>query len=402
MNHLSNPCYAHGVGSINNSSIINRPRCHPSKKGGGGTGRNKNSMRTISMYLALLILSLIAQSAVAQDQGYKEEVATLKARKKEITQQEKDALKLEIQDINKRLDQKLISVEEAKILKEAAAKKRALNIENRIAIVDNEIALLERNEGKLLVLQERDSTEKTAGFEFDVKRSDGTSIFAKRQRWRRDVKYDRRTYSDLVLAIGFNNAIIDGASLGDSPYKTGGSRFFEMGWAWRTRVFKNSNFMRINYGFSFQFNGLKPKDNQIFVVNGDQTELQDFEFNLSKSKFRMDNLVFPLHLEFGPSRFWQTDEKIRYSLRNQFRVGFGGYGGFNIGSRQKLKYRNESGNRIKEKLKRDYNVSDFVYGLSAYIGVEGVLLYAKYDLSPIFENAVVEQNNISLGLRFDL
>ena len=159
--------------------------------------------------------------------------------------------------------------------------------------------------------------------------------------------------------------------------------------------------MRLNYGFSFQFNGLKPDDNQYFVENGDQTELQEFEFNLEKSKLRIDNLVFPVHLEFGPSRVSRSEERIRYSLHRQFRIGIGGYGGFNLGTRQKLKY-NQDGNSVKDKFKRSYNTSNLIYGLSAYVGVEGILLYAKYDLNPIFKDAEIEQRNISLGLRFDL
>jgi hypothetical protein len=115
----------------------------------------------------------------------------------------------------------------------------------------------------------------------------------------------------------------------------------------------------------------------------------------------MDNLVFPVHFEFGPSIFTRTDDRIRYSIENQFRFGIGGYGGFNLGTRQKLKYDRE-GDSVKDKLKRDYNTADLIYGLSAYIGYDGVLIYAKYDLNPIFKNAEVEQRNISLGLRFDL
>ena len=37
-----------------------------------------------------------------------------------------------------------------------------------------------------------------------------------------------------------------------------------------------------------------------------------------------------------------------------------------------------------------------------YACVDGVLLYVKYDLNPIFKNAAVDQRNVSLGLRFDL
>ena len=275
-----------------------------------------------------------------------------------------------------------------------------MNIENRLTIVNNQILLLERNQGNTLTAIEMDSIDgDRVGFSINI---DGEPAFLFNSReWKRDIKYDRKTYSDFVFAIGFNNAIIEGQSLNDSPYKIGGSRFFEMGWQWRTRVFPRSNWLRFHYGFSFQFNGLKPENNQVFVLNGDQTTLEEFEFELNKSKLRMDNLVFPVHFEFGPSRFRKTEKSIRYSNEIKLRIGIGGYAGFILGTRQKLKYTRD-GEDVKDKLKRDYNTSDLIYGLSAYIGFDGIQLYAKYDLNPIFRDALVEQNNISLGLRFDL
>ena len=340
------------------------------------------------------------QTAKAQEE-YQKEVEVLKEQKTKITQQEKEALKFEVENINERLSKGSITEEKANMLKQAAAEKRALNIENRMAIIDNQINLLERNQGKTLVLMEFD-TLNGKGIRLGVDINGKPAVLFKTNKWKREIQYDRRTYSDFVLAVGLNNAIIEGQSLNDSPYKIGGSRFFEIGWQWRTRVFENTNFLRLNYGFSFQFNGLKPKDNQYFVAleNG-QTELQEFDFDLDKSKLRMDNLVFPVHFEFGPSTLKTSEETMRYSLQDQFRIGIGGYAGFNMSTRQKLKY-DRNGDNVKDKLKRGYNTNDLIYGLSAYAGVDGVLLYVKYDLNPIFKDALVDQRNISLGLRFDL
>jgi len=356
-------------------------------------------MKTITFYSAVLFLFLVSQTMFGQE-DYQKKIEALKIEKQRIVEQEKDALKFEVRDINKRLEKGDISENEAKILKEEVAKQRALNIENRVAIIENRIALLERNKGDVLTLTESDTIygdRMRIGLLIDGK----PAITFNSNRRRREIKYDRRTYSDFVMAIGLNNALIEGQSLSDSPYKIGGSRFFEMGWQWRTRVFKRSNWLRFNYGFSFQFNGLKPDDNQIFVQNGDQTVLGEFEYDLDKSKFRMDNLVFPVHFEVGPSRLRKSERSMRYSIRDQFRLGFGGYGGFNLGTRQKLKY-NRDGENVKDKLKRDYNSSDLIYGVSGYMGFDGVLLYLKYDLNPIFKDADVKQNNISLGLRFDI
>jgi len=363
-------------------------------------------MRKFTLYLMALLLAFYVNNMEAQEETNesKTTLKMLESAKEKITTQEKEALKKEVENINQRLQNGAISKEEASILKEEAAKKRALNIENRIAIIDNKIKLAERNGDNVLEL---DTLNYSSQIEIGFGGRDGDEeriigIRFKENPRTRNIPYDRRTYSDFFLAVGLNNAIIDGQSLEDIPYRVGGSRFFELGWQWRTRVFKNTNFLRLNYGFSFQFNGLKPKGNQYFVAgdNG-QTELQEFEFDLRKSKLRMDNLVFPVHFEFGPSKLKKTENKVRYSLRNQFRLGLGGYGGFNLGTRQKLKY-NRNGERVKDKLKRGYNTSGFVYGLSAYGGFDGVLLYVKYDLNPIFSNALVEQRNVSLGLRFDL
>lgn len=356
-------------------------------------------MKTVTFYLAALFICLVTQHVFGQE-DYQKKIEKLKAEKERIIEQEKDALKFEVKDINSRLEDGTISESEAKILKEEVAKRRALNIENRIAIIDHKIVWLERNEGDVLTLVETDSLDSehmNIGLLIDGK----PAFVFNSKRWKKDIKYDRRTYSDFVLAVGLNNALIEGQSLDDTPYKIGGSRFFEMGWQWRTRVFKNSNWLRFNYGVSFQFNGLKPDGNQVFVQDGDQTVLEEFEYDLSKSKLRMDNLVFPVHLEVGPSRFRKSERTIRYSIRNQFRFGFGGYAGFNLGTRQKLKYTRD-GEKVKDKLKRGYNTSNLIYGVSSYFGFDGMLLYIKYDLNPIFKDAAIEQNNISLGFRFDI
>ncbi len=354
----------------------------------------------VRFLIPVILLFTLSQLRGQEDERaeYEERIERLEAKREKIAEVEKEALKEEVLQIEARLEDGDISEEEAKRLKEDAARKRAMNIEDQQRMIDSEIALLRRNEGDVLGTGwSSDEGMESIGVSINV--NDEPWIFWDRKN--RPVKYDRRTYGDVVIAFGLNNAIVEGESLEDTPYKVGGSRFFEIGWAWRTRVFKNSNFLRLHYGFSFQFNGLKPKDNQYFVSDNGETQLEEFDLDLDKSKFRMDNLVFPVHLEFGPSKLREYKNRIRYSLDKQLRIGVGGYAGFMMGARQKLKY-DRNGKRVKDKLIGGYNTSDFVYGLSGYIGVEGVLLYAKYDLSPIFQDAAVEQRNVSLGLRFDL
>jgi hypothetical protein len=360
-------------------------------------------MKRIYLLTTILITLAIFQLQ-AQEKDSKEVVATkielLKNERSKIELEEKNLLKNEIEAINKKLAKNLISEDEAKKLKEEAAKNRALNIKSRITIIDSKIDLLERNK----LGNEKDYRYSDYGSVIRIGRADERSddlIYIGGPKDDKPRKYDLRTKSDMVLAFGFNNAIIDDESFNDSPYKVGGSRFFEIGWGWKTRVFKESNFLRLKYGVSIQINGLKPNDNNYFVQDGDETYLEEFQYNLKKAKLSVTNLVFPIHFEIGSSKKIEREDYFRYSTKNRFKFGFGGYAGFNIGSRQKLKYK-EDGDRKKDKIKNSYNTSNLVYGISSYVAFGDVAVYAKYDLTPIFKNQTVEQNNISLGLRFDM
>lgn len=350
-------------------------------------------MKTTAFCTALAVYFLGVFFAHAQT-TVKNDMDTLMASKEEIIDEEKNALRAAVEAITLRLENNAISASEAEQLKKEAAQKHALNIENRLAIIDNKIALLERN-------PELGETNTQDGFTIRFGNDDDDDSYLYIGPYTKPRKYDRRTTSDFVLAIGFNNVINEGESLEDSDFKIGGSRFAELGWAWKTRVFGNSNWLRIKYGFSFQFNGLKPTDNRYYVDTGEQTELQEFPIDLDKSKFRIDNLVFPVHFELGPSRKIEGDNYFRYSTHNQLKIGLGGYAGLKLGARQKLKYE-EDGEDVKEKLKGNYNTNNFIYGLSGYIGWGTAALYLKYDLNPIFKDNPVEQRNISLGLRFDM
>jgi hypothetical protein len=354
-------------------------------------------MQHITKYILLIAITLSAQFTQAQTTNNSERIKILKEQKEKITAEERNYLKTEVETILQRLKNGEITEEKADSLKKTAARKRALNIENRTAILTNKISLLERNENGY---NNNDGETTFAGI--SIAGNDGTFVGIKTKGNNEPKRYDRRTYNEIVVAIGLNNAIIEGETFDDSPYKYLGSRFFELGWAWKTRVFKKTNFMRFKYGFSLQFNGLKPNDNMYFVQDRDITSLEVFDGNLTKSKLNITNLVMPIHLEFGASKkSINNDTYFRYSTYNQFKFGIGGYAGFNIGTRQKLKYTID-GDKGKDKIKRDYNASNLVYGLSSYVAFGSVAVYAKYDLSPIFKDQLIKQNNISLGVRFDM
>lgn len=323
----------------------------------------------------------------------------LEQKKQEVIEGEKEALKNEVIDINRRFNKGEITSEEAKKLKEDASEIHALNIENRIAILENEAALQARaGSGYKTKDTITDPYKDISRVEINVFDEEDPLVDIN---FGQQKKYDKRTRSNLLIAFGFNNAIIEGQSIDKSPYKMGKSKFFEIGWTWSTRVLQKSNAIRFRYGFAFQFNGLNPTDNKYFVQDGDLTYLEEFPGNLNKSKLRMDNLVLPIHFEFGPFKTIDKGNYIRYSTRKKFKFGVGTYFGFNMRTRQKLKY-SENGSNQKDKITQSYNTSNLIYGLSSYIGADDFSLYVKYDLNRIFNEPNRKENNISIGLRLDL
>src|SRR5690625_4324678 len=320
---------------------------------------------------------MVANAQVNQTSknGKNPDIERLEAQKEKIANKEKELLKKQVEKINKALEEGDITAEEAKEQKEVAAEKHAQNIADQHRIIDANISLILRNKDKK---DDRAYYEKMEYLDDDEEADEPT-------------RSKRRTYGVLVVNFGFSNTITSGKFIGDD-YKVAGSRFFDIGYEWSTGLVK-SNFLRINYGLNLQFNGLKAKDNQYFVKNGNQVELQDFGHSLKKSKLRMDNLVIPVHFELG-----STDYK---GYADRFKVGLGGYAGLNLRTIQKLKYKAD-GNRIKSKNYFNSQTEDFIYGLSGYVGYDNWALFVKYDLNPIFKNNEIDEQIIAAGVRIML
>ncbi|BCY27386.1 hypothetical protein [Flavobacterium okayamense] len=326
-----------------------------------------------------------------------------------ITKQEKDQLKKEVEEIEKQLNEGKISKDDADNLKMEAATKRAQNIQDKVSIQEEKLSQLVKDkvDGKVeFEKNNKGGTRIVFGGNSDNLGENQTEInlsSMKVYNGKEDYikKVSKRTTSQFVFAFGLNNLLTEGESLNDSDYRVWGSHFYEWGLTYNTRIFKNHNLLHAKYGLSLMYNNLRPTDNRYFVKNGDVTELQTGFTNFDESRFRNVYLTAPVHLEFDfTPKKTDKDGNSYFRTHKSLRLGVGGYAGVKIKSKQILKYE-EDDQKIKVKQKGDFNVNDFNYGLSAYIGYGQMSLYAKYDLNPLFKNNAVDQNNISLGLRFD-
>jgi len=352
-------------------------------------------MTKIIFYLTALIL-LFACNMQAQDtknkgehgqKPFESQVKSIATKIENITKEEKAALKLEVEAVDVKLEKGQISKEEADKEKQNLAESRAKNIETRVAIEQEKLNNLvqQKVEGKIK------ATDSTQTYTIVIPAKLTKDNFK---------RHEKRTTSQFVLAFGANNLVTNEA-VANSDFYYWQSHFFEWGFTNNTRIFKYDNLLHLKYGFSVMYNNLCPTDNRYYVpaANG-QTNLEVFPYDLADSRFKNVYLVAPLHLEFDFSKNKSTSGSSHFNTHKGVRFGIGGYGGFRIKSKQKMFYSVDD-DKVRIKTKGDFNANDFIYGVSTYLGYKATSLYLKYDLNPLFENNPVDQNNISLGLRFD-
>ena len=347
-------------------------------------------MRNFTVYLSLFVCLFV--SKIMAQETFEDRAKMIAAKIDAITKEEKAALKIEVEAVNSELERGNINNAQADERKLQLAEARAKNIETRVADAQSELNQLVKDcvDGKI---KEQDSTRRySLHIGSPIRFKDRLKEDARRD----SLRGDQRTTSQFIFATGWNNAMTNG-NVSQSNYKFNASQFYEWGISWTTRVMKNNNLLQAKYGLSLMYNNLRPTENRYFVADGDQTYLEESDVELDHSRLRNVYLMVPLHLEFD---FGKNTSTGVFRKQRGWRFGVGGYGGVRIKSKQVLRYEID-GDKIEEKRKGDFNANDFQYGVSTYLGYEHISLYVKYDLAPIFENNPVDENNISMGVRFD-
>ena len=386
-------------------------------------------MQKIILYtlvIALSFLSKVTAQNKKKAETFEKKVESISNKMDFLLFREKTELKLKVDSLENAFSNQKISANELKDAKLAAAEKSANRIEEGMdkykkelddllqSKLDNESKNITYkidtiNGKKVFVYYKKGEGGHTVTLGGGTNDSIGTqteynisSLKIFKGEKDKIERKSKRTTSQFVFATGLNNVITERESLSDSDFRVWGSHFYEWGFTYNSRIFKNNNLLHAKYGLSLMYNNLRPTENRYFVRNGEQTDLVTGGVNFDESRFRNVFLVAPLHLEFdfSPKKTSKDGERTYFKTHESVRLGIGGYAGVRIKSKQILKYEIDDLD-IKERQKGDFNVNDFTYGLSAYIGYKATSLYVKYDLNPMFQNNAVDQNNISLGVRFD-
>lgn len=166
----------------------------------------------------------------------------------------------------------------------------------------------------------------------------------------------------------------------------------------------NLNFLQYSFGFGtdkvglvtglgFEFNNYHFRNsNTIQVVDGitvnDDSYVTDPNKNVTKSRLSTTYITAPLLLEF----------QIPTSYRHRIYFSAGVVGGAKIGSHTKVKY--EGVNDGKDKIRNDFNLAPFRYGITSRIGYRGLSLFATYYPVQLFEKGKGDEvYPFSIGLR---
>ena len=361
-------------------------------------------MKNLTIYLVVFLCLLFTKTQAQET--FEARIKAIAVKIENATKVEKEALKKEVEEVNVQLEQGTISKAQADEKKNNLAAIRAKNIENRVAVYQNELndVVQLKVDGKIAAAtSSKDSIEiKGKKYKVTYEVTDSTYIDIKGMKRRYDKRRNRnekRTTSQFVFAAGLNNLVTDGA-VANSDFRYWGSHFYEWGITYNTRIAKENNLLHFKYGFSVVYNNLRPTENRWFVDNGTTTDLEVNPLHMGESRLRNVNLVIPMHLEFDFSGKTIKNDKTYYNTHKSWRLGIGGFAGLNFKTKQVIEY-DIDGYESRNVTKGSFNTNDFIYGLSTYVGYRSTSLYLKYDLSPLFKDNPIAQNNISLGVRFD-
>ena len=294
-----------------------------------------------------------------------------------------------IERVNKSVEDNKITEEKAEEVKANFAQELAEIIMAHRAKTDAEINLLKINRTSAFY-DYRLEDDDTSSLQISTKT--GINVNIKNHR-----EQQKEIFTTSGYTIGFGYNYMNGDELGINDFSYPNNNYFSLGYQWKTRLDAKNNF-RLLYGVEYQSQGTELNGNR-FISQGDQAQIADIGFNVEKAKFRQDQLVFPLHLEFGGSKRKEyEDGRIRFQEYDEWNFGIGGFAGFNMSSRLKLKY-DLDGREIKETRIDDFDNEVLVYGIDAYIGHGDFTFFGRMNLNNVFKNNSVDAQYVTFGIR---
>lgn len=161
------------------------------------------------------------------------------------------------------------------------------------------------------------------------------------------------------------------------------ARFVALNWRKNHRLITGNQVdVALGTGFEFAWNNYMLKNNIRLQNQPNGADFVEVKENLSKSKLVVTSFNIPLMLQFG-------------FKESHWKLGLGAYGGARINS-----YMKTVGENGKKRDHSAYNLNKFHYGFAAELGRNNFAFFARYEMTPIFQDKnPVNGNAISFGIR---
>lgn len=221
------------------------------------------------------------------------------------------------------------------------------------------------------------------------------SEYENQRRRLRRYRRGKRSYVRNFLAVdlGFNNYLENGKFPDEAGKDYGlnvfGSRYISVGWYRRTSFFGTP--LNLTLGIEVSWNNYMFQNNVYITQDSANVQFRDYladnGASLDKSKLTTLYANIPVMLGF----------RFRNSYgRTTFRLDVGGYAGYRLDSYAKIKPSGQDTQRPH----KNFFLNNWRYGLVTHLGFRGFLLFAKYDLSPLFvDGRGPTLNAFSFGVR---
>lgn len=197
------------------------------------------------------------------------------------------------------------------------------------------------------------------------------------------------------IGFGFTNWMDSDHKRYDDPLKklTGGSSwYYEIGLKANSYLDKEHKKTSIDYGITliskyYHFNDERYSINH---ENNGVAMLDDVQ--ITESVFSQTSLEFPLTIT----------HRFTNSYQERLAISAGLYGGFNIRSRQKIKY-SVNNQDYKAKWFGDFNTNPFYAGARVSIGYNSIYLIGRYNFTEVFKSSSeIEVYPYTIGVSFGL
>jgi|GEM_PF-1465125 len=300
-----------------------------------------------------------------------------------IIKTNKDKLKNDLNEIEKKVNRNELSKEEADSLRIAKAEFYAKQIEEETKLQEDRIKKLINNKiedninfSTDMSAYQKQLIEKKSLFFIDY--NFGSSYMMVDGKLKQDYYDTKNVFSSFGVGFGVKTRI--GKDV--SP------------WFWR------SSFDMITHTFKFN-------DDKTIESIDNKTELVDVEkfingdFELKKSTMYMVDFKLSNYIEydFSKKKFDEFGNTVIKS-RQSFYLGAGGFIGYSAMNRN-LVY-TQNGEKYRQSTGAKFNTNQFVYGVGAYVGYDNISFRYTYNLNHVFKKSFADQNVFNFSVVLEL